>query len=750
MANPNPSPCGILSLAVILTAILAIPSLAQDANDVGWQSKALAAGLSEPEVQQLQTNRILITNQTYKQIFTAYISIACPVFITSDSLLNAYHVLYEESILRLEQAGTRRLPDILQTILTEFDAVCAGLDHHPDLVAAARERAIIVLGTARKLLDDEFTVSDDALMAIIHDEVAKIVAATVRMKPEWLGPAEPDLLELDYTRYRPRGFYTRSDALTRYFRAVAWLQSIPFRVSRDDELLAILILGSCLSPERFNHDTETYQACRTYFRAYTDFLGVGDDWDLITATDAVAEGLDFSLEAKRAELIAQAQQQGGPLINDQLRFAPDDPNTVAEPNFRIVSAYRLPEAVLFQRTTDIRAFPGRALPNGLELCIALGSPFARAKLEDPDKDRLLATIDTNLDLFAGSSLYYDYLSAIAALLDTPEPNAPDFMLGGPWQAKSCGTALAGWAQLRHTWALQAKQNVSSWGTSAAPPAVVEPDPDFFRRLGDLARRTHTLLTSADAFGSHHFDLMQALTDVAQLLQVSSDWEDSYTRFWSLSWGEKSRLNLVYQLARSMDEDLETVATRLEQMADDLAAGLVDPALEPLTAAYHTDIEPLWTLLEQTSRHLESIARKQLDGAELALEEEEFLYRYGHTLAHIMLYAGNELTDPRDDAPRIVDVYSNPWIGQNLHVGISRARALYVLYPWEGKVYVYRGAVMPYYEFTDPARLTDAEWQTRLDTDTRPNLPTWLTPIVTPQGLTTPEYEPIITGGRSHR
>ena len=49
--------------------------------------------------------------------------------------------------------------------------------------------------------------------------------------------------------------------------------------------------------------------------------------------------------------------------------------------------------------------------------------------------------------------------------------------------------------------------------------------------------------------------------------------------------------------------------------------------------------------------------------------------------------------------------------------------------------------MPYYEFTDPARLTDDEWKTRLDSDTRPQVPDWLTPIITPQGLTTPEPLP---------
>lgn len=439
MASPNPQRCVNPLAAMVLTVVLAAVGLAQDGNDSDWQSLARQMGLCDADVQQLDTNRLLITNQSYTQIYQAYPNTWGPSFITSDSLLNAYHVLYEESILRLEQAGTRRLPEILRLVLANLDIACAEVQGQAELVAAARQRASIVMGTALKLLDDEFAVADGAVMAIIDEEVTKIVAAQVKMKPNWLGPPELDSMSLDYTRYKARGFYTKSDTLTRYFRAVAWLQSIPFRISHDDELLSVLMLGRCLAAERFADDTETYEAYRSFFRTYTEFLGVGDDWDLVTASDSVAKGLDFDLEAKRAELIAQAQQADGPQINDQLRFAPDDPNAVAEPNFRIISAYRLPEAVLFQRTTDIRQFPERYFPNGLEVCIALGSAFAREKIEDNEKAKVLATIDENLDLFAGTSLYFDYLDAVAALLDAPEPNAPAFMATEPWQAKSCGT-----------------------------------------------------------------------------------------------------------------------------------------------------------------------------------------------------------------------------------------------------------------------------------------------------------------------
>lgn len=705
---------------------------------VGWS-------LSDADGQQLERDRVLITDEAFKQIFEAYKVSGVPFFVTSDSLLNGYHVLYEESILRLEQANASKMPAILRFVLGRLDGAAAEVPGQAERVAAARQRAVIVLGTALKLLDDGFQIDDTDTMAIIDEEVARIVEAQAVMKPAWLGPPEPGFEALDYSRYKVRGFYTRTDALSRYFRAVAWLQSIPFRVSRDDELLSVLMLGRCLASDGSEADDTRCEGHCTFFRTYAEFLGSGDDWDLITAADAAAGGLDFDLDAKRAELIAQAGD--GPQINDQLRFALDDPNAVAEPNFRILSAYQLPDAVLFQRTTDIRQFPGRLFPNGLEVCIALGSTFARDKLDSVQKAEVLATIDENVGLFAGTSLYFDYLRMIRTLLDVPEPNAPDFMTAEPWQAKSCGTALAGWAQLRHTWVLQAKLNVDSLcGGPRVPAGFVEPELEFFHRMADLAARTRALLKAAGAFENDYSNLIDALMDLADLLDRSATKGEFYQRLAALPEDEYFRLNHLRMMLRwpvsddvPEEEWTAAMASWLRGMADDLGQEIVAPSLGPTTWMYESDIADLWPLLETTSRRLESIARTQLAGDDLDEDDESFIEDYGDRLSRIMGYGNYSAEYPKDDAPRIADIYMNPEVGANLHVGVGRARAIYVLYPWQGQAVLCGGAVMPYYEFTDKTRLTDDEWKTRLDSDARPDVPAWLRPIITEAGLSAPDF-----------
>ena len=139
---------GFASVFVVAIALLPTTSTGQEPPEDDWQSDAFSVGLSDADIRQLDANRILITNESYKQVFVPYVNSWVPLFVTSDSLLNAYHVLYEESIFRLEQAGTRQLPEILRFIMQNLNAVCEGIEGQGELIAPARQRATIVVGTA--------------------------------------------------------------------------------------------------------------------------------------------------------------------------------------------------------------------------------------------------------------------------------------------------------------------------------------------------------------------------------------------------------------------------------------------------------------------------------------------------------------------------------------------------------------------------------------------------------------------------
>src|SRR5262245_29816086 len=137
----------------------------------------------------------------------------------------------------------------------------------------------------------------------------------------------------------------------------------------------------------------------------------------------------------------------------------------------------------------------------------------------------------------------------------------------------------------------------------------------------------------------------------------------------------------------------------------------------------------WERLAKLCHKLEVLAHKQLRQVPFNEEENSFLKGYGKTLAGVMFYSGNSYVSPRDDAMRVVDVYSNSAAGGHLHVGIARPRIMWVLYPTKNGEVLCRGAIVPYAEFTHSNRLTDGEWKSLLDSSRRPEPPTWVKSVI---------------------
>ena len=738
------------------------PALPDPKAGYSWQNAAKKAGLDATDVEQVAKQKVLVSHETFKQVFTPYIHPKLPVFITSDSVLNAYHVLFEESIQRLEKANARRLPEVLRIIWRGLRTVEKGMKVKPETAAAAMTRARVAIGTAMRLLGIDEIKPEPKIAAWIDEEVKRVTAASGQHKAAWLGPPDPGFMALDYTRYKPRGFYTKTEALSRYFRAVAWLQSIPFRVNKDDELLAILVLGKSLGLD----DRSYYNGRRqidALFDGYEPFFGAADDRNLLDARSVAFRSLGSardtdSLQAARKAIkeLFSDEEGSGPQINDQLGLPPEDPTKAAEPSYRILAAWRTPDGVLFGRTTDIRRFQPR-MPTGLEVATMLGSRFAHTRLTaDPQGKALLAEIDRPRRPFIVRSLYTKYLICVAALFEKPEPDAPRFMSSEAWQIKSCQTVLGGWAQLRHAWALQAKQSWTVLDGALPLPGFLEPVPEFYSRLAQLAEDTHRTLKRADAFAIDPREVAAEIRMGIPLVRrlraarasAGGNGKKGDRERPSLEESEAMEKVELLMSALAPDEqryspkETEAALGRLEKLAGQMEKEGF-PASGRIADAIHGPeiyMDYLWRELARLCRRLEALSHKQLRGVAFNWEEDHFLGTFGELLGATMLYGGNCWMSPRDDAPRVIDVHTNPNTGAYLEIAIGRPRAIYVLYPYQGAEILCRGAVMPYFEFAHGARLTDAEWKTMLDSPTRPPLPGWASSIYSTRGRGRPEMK----------
>jgi hypothetical protein len=738
-------PVAVLAIACGGAAFSQHREVPSPGKDYDWKAVAKKHGLDDKTIAQIERDKFCITNEAFAQVFTPYIFAGLPLFVTSDSVLNGYHVLFEESVRRAEYKHARQLAAILRFIAKNLAAVEEDFQGNAKLAAAAKRRATLVIAVAMRLLGDASLKLDADTGALVTAEAQRIESGAGQGKSAWLGPPDRGFVRLDYARYKPRGFYTKTPELQRYFRALGWLQSIPFRVENDEELVAILMLGHTVAPQRFGSGPMEEEAVGSFFLAYNALIGCGDDWDLMDAARAAQIGVPLTTEGiadKRKDLLEKAAgYDKRARINDQLAFAPDEPGRIAEVTYRIVSAYRLPDAVLFQRTTDPREFK-RSCPDGLEVLAVLGSKFARENLPSQDHDKLLATIDACKGFLNEESLYVQYLRCLAALLAGPEPDAPKFMASQPWQIKQCQAALAGWTQLRHTWVLQAKPNVEYMGVTQLPPGFVEPEPEFYNRLAALVDLSERVLDKAGALESDPQDALFELQKAVAVLEKLARGKDPRKAFEHMSVEEAAALQqcagLTYVLQHGDGRDatdpakaiLNEVAT-LKGLLGRLEKGekIEDQRVSSALKEMMLDIKPLWRKLGALCRRLEALSHKQLRGVPFNPEENRFLEHYGKELAAVMLYGGNAYLTPNDDAPRIADVFSNPNEERCLLVGIARPRAIYVLYPHKGGEVLCRGGVLPYYEFRHSEPLTDARWKDLLDSKDRPPLPSWLKPIV---------------------
>jgi hypothetical protein len=140
--------------------------------------------------------------------------------------------------------------------------------------------------------------------------------------------------------------------------------------------------------------------------------------------------------------------------------------------------------------------PFRGLPSPLDALYALGNddviPLLQPELDTypyaPNLAAVRYLVDSYDEEFWSSSVYNLWLSAIRALNDTGhQEGAPDFMRTGAWQQKEMQTQLTSWTELRHDTLLHVKQSYTDGVICGNPYGYVEPVPEFYARIGQIAR-----------------------------------------------------------------------------------------------------------------------------------------------------------------------------------------------------------------------------------------------------------------------
>jgi hypothetical protein len=727
--------------------------LPRPGDGYNWRGVAISLRLSNPDIERLGAKKLLIGHREFKQSFQPYTSHSLPVFITSDSMLNAFQLLFEDSFRELE---IQRGPQLRRHLEADFDRIRALLkdppfprsDLEPGWLQAQR-----AAGPALVLLGTPLSYFDDGVRGEILAQVRQIRQASGVALPDWLAPATRSFVAIDYGRMKPVGFYSENARLADYFRAVRWLQLVPFRVERDNEFTAMALLGYG-AKGGLPAAGSIFTGSTDFFSEFENIVGPADansitDAENLRLTRELAGHQPKPTWAEALSLQRHDLELRRERVNDELRSQPLSADSAAQASFRVLAAAALPDAELFQTLAD------RGEPvSGLHVAALVGSSWAESRLPLRKSavmaDALQSERKHIRPLLEKTPVYIDYLNVVGSLFLAPDPNAPSFMGSDAWAAKSCQTALAGWVQMRHTFTLQAKLAVNTAGLETVPPGFIEPNPEFLRRFDEFISHTQDRLAEQGLFFRTPDSIAAALLDRADALDrleteipSASAAGKTYGRwFWELMaltgpdydgrlpsdegidlWSRK----VAFASVRVERTNLKILLPGFSAYLRDLAARYESGELKPAPIQSYAGGESLskrWSTLRETSSRLETLLQKQLRLRPWDGEEANFIKDYGSTIASVMGYFGNKYI-PSDDAPRWVEVMNDPQEGNSLVAAIGRPRVIYVLYPWDGMEILCQGSVMPYYELHSSERLTDLEWRDQLDSKPAPSQPEWM-------------------------
>ena len=222
-------------------------------------------GLSDTAKAILAQNLFVVEPDFYSEFFGRYEwnrYLQIPNFVTVDSMMHTYHLYFS---LLLNRTEKQQLAAQLQTLSKDMlRASAAQLDALTGTAwenAAKRSTAYFAVGAA--LQDPKIQVPEQ-VKDVAAQELSAIYAA------EGIAPCAVTEDLLDYSQFKPRGYYEGDETLETYFRAMMWYGQINFTQKKEDMNRTALLITLAL------HDTAS-DSWEKLYTVTSFFAGVSDD-----------------------------------------------------------------------------------------------------------------------------------------------------------------------------------------------------------------------------------------------------------------------------------------------------------------------------------------------------------------------------------------------------------------------------------------------------------------------------------------
>ena len=615
-----------------------------------------------------------------------------PSFITTDLYLQLFH-LYFDCVLR--DVEEKHLDSLMIVFSSQMEAEMKTLTSSQNAeVKAAAEFGQAWFAVASWLFSHDKAPASAATLNVpeaykkmVMEEITKAID-TENGYSDMLEYFPPEEM-FGYSLFRPRGHYTRSKVCSRYFRGMMWLQTAHFGTNKPSKMKQIALIANV-----FNQQPKLSAIYNKVSEPITYLMGTPDNVTIIQVANRIKEmGLPIEQLLSSRKEMANLTKDIEEIAKRQMRIELKKTRGSKYVVDIMPQRYQPDAEALITTTDQDSPVSLRPCPKGLDWMAVMGLPGAERILIDELKE---------------AQKWADFPKALTTARKKAATTPWDACVANQWM-----------------------YTLQSLGDTAQSLPYFMQSPQWQKKNLNTALASWAELKH-DAILYAKQPMLAECGDGGPEPPVVKGYVEPNVKFWEKAIALVTRMDKVLTTYNLQTGKAKAVYERIKEMAE----------------------------------FCRDISKKELNGGKITDEEYNQIEIIGSTVENIslelvsedneMLQGWSDVVSTDKKVAVVADVFTAS--GENvainnkcvLYEGVGPAYEIYVVVEIDGSLYLTRGAVLSYREFTrllsDP-RMTDEEWQQELKKSPTGGTPSWMNEIIAPvKGMSADDEETFYSSG----